>query len=75
MFSAFTVAVDFISSRYSFTANHQTEHWDPNGRDKGRTEGAGGDCNAIGRTTIFQNPRAPGSNTPRNTHEGTYSPA
>ena len=32
------------------TANHQTEPGDPNGRDRGRTEGAEGVCNTIGRT-------------------------
>jgi hypothetical protein len=32
------------------TANHPTEPGDPNGRARGRTEGAGGNCNPIGRT-------------------------
>ena len=35
--------------------NHWTEHWDSNGRVRGRTEGAEGDCNPIGRTTISTN--------------------
>jgi hypothetical protein len=38
-----------------FTAKHQTEPGDPNGRARGRTEGAIGDCNPIGRTTISTN--------------------
>jgi len=33
-------------------ANHQTEPGDPNGRVRGRIEGAKGDCNPIGRKTI-----------------------
>jgi hypothetical protein len=32
------------------SANHQTEHRDPDGRVRGKTEGAEGDCNPIGRT-------------------------
>jgi hypothetical protein len=35
-----------------FIANHHTEHGEPNGRIKGRTEGGEGDCNPIGKTTI-----------------------
>jgi len=31
-------------------ANQQTEHRGPNGGIRGRTEGAGGVCNPIGRT-------------------------
>jgi len=43
------------------TANHWTENWVPNGGVRERTEGAEGDCNPIGRTTISinQTPRAP----------------
>jgi hypothetical protein len=36
-------------------ANHWTEHEDPNGGVKGRTEGAEGVCIPIGRTTISTN--------------------
>jgi hypothetical protein len=32
------------------TVNHQTEPLDPNGRARGRTEGAEGDCSPTGRT-------------------------
>jgi hypothetical protein len=32
------------------TANHWTEPRNPNGRVTGRTEGAEGNCNSIGRT-------------------------
>jgi hypothetical protein len=32
------------------TANHHTEPRDLNGRARGRTEGAEGDCNPIGKT-------------------------
>jgi hypothetical protein len=32
------------------TVNHWTELRDPNGRVRGRTKGAEGDCNPIGRT-------------------------
>jgi hypothetical protein len=31
---------------------HQTEHGDPNREVRGKTEGAEGVCNPIGRTTI-----------------------
>jgi hypothetical protein len=34
------------------TDNLQTEHRDTNGRVRGRTEAAGGDCNPIVRTTV-----------------------
>jgi hypothetical protein len=37
------------------TANHWTEHRDPNGGVRERTEGAEGVCNPIGRTTISTN--------------------
>jgi len=36
-------------------ANHQTEHKDPNGGLRERTEGVEGVCNLIGRTTIPTN--------------------
>jgi hypothetical protein len=36
-------------------AKHQTKHGDPNGGDRGRTEGAEGVYNPIGRTTISTN--------------------
>jgi len=39
----------------AFTANHQIEAGDPNGRVRGRTEGAEGDCHPIVRTTISTN--------------------
>jgi len=34
------------------TANNHTVHRDPSGGVRGRTEGAEGVCNRIGRTTI-----------------------
>jgi hypothetical protein len=37
------------------TANHQTEHRDPEGRVRGRTEGAEGEGNPSGTTTIATN--------------------
>jgi len=37
------------------TANHWTGPGDPNGRVSGMAEGAEGDCNTIGRTTILTN--------------------
>ena len=37
------------------TANHRTEHRDPSGGVRGRTERAEGVCNPIGRTTISTN--------------------
>jgi hypothetical protein len=36
-------------------AKHWTEHRDPNGRVRRRTEEAEGVCNPIGRTTILTN--------------------
>jgi len=45
---------------WMLAANHQTEHRDHNGGTRGRTEGAEGVCNPIGRMTISsdQTPRA-----------------
>jgi hypothetical protein len=37
------------------TGNHWTEFRNPYGRDRQRTEGAEGDCNPIGRTTVLTN--------------------
>jgi hypothetical protein len=37
------------------TANHQTEHRDPNGGVRGRTEGTEGSCNPIGKAIISTN--------------------
>jgi hypothetical protein len=37
------------------TSNHHTEHRDPNGGVRGRTEEAEGVCNPIGRTTKSTN--------------------
>jgi hypothetical protein len=43
------------------TANHWTEHRNPNGGVREMTEGVEGVCNPIGRTTISTNqtPRTP----------------
>jgi hypothetical protein len=42
------------------TTNHQTKIWDPNEGVRGRTEGAKGVCNPIGRATIpTTHPRTP----------------
>jgi hypothetical protein len=38
-----------------FTAKHWAELRDPYGKIRGRTEGAEGDCNPIGRKTISTN--------------------
>jgi hypothetical protein len=50
------------------TANHWAEPRDPNGRVRGRAEGAEGDCNPIGRTTVSTNqtppPEFPGTKPP-----------
>jgi hypothetical protein len=40
---------------YKLTANHWTEVRDPNGRVRGRIEGAEGDGNPIGRPTVTTN--------------------
>jgi hypothetical protein len=37
---------------WMFISNHQTEHRNPERGVRGRTEGAEGVCNPIGRTTI-----------------------
>jgi hypothetical protein len=42
-------------------ANHRTEHRNPNGGVRERTERAEGVCNPIGRTTISE---LPGTNPP-----------
>jgi hypothetical protein len=39
------------------TANDWTESYDPYGRVRGKTEGAEGNCNPIGRTTVSTNHR------------------
>jgi hypothetical protein len=39
-----------------FTVNHCIEVGDPYGRVRGKTEGVEGDCNTIGRKSIFTNP-------------------
>lgn len=31
-------------------SNHHTKHWNPSGEVTGRTEGAQGICNSIGKT-------------------------
>jgi hypothetical protein len=48
--------------------NHLTEHGDPNGGVRGRTEGAEVVCNPIGRTRISINQTPPHTHTlaPRN---------
>ena len=60
-------------------ANHQTEYWNPNGGVRGRIEGAEGDCNPIGRTTLSTN-QTPQSSQVLNhqlksTHGGPMGPA
>jgi hypothetical protein len=40
-------------------ANNWTEHRDPSGGIRGKTEGAEGVCNPIGRTTISTNQTSP----------------
>jgi hypothetical protein len=49
-------------------ANHQTNHEFPNGGGRGRTEGAEGVCNPIGRTTISTN------QTPQSSHGLNHQP-
>jgi hypothetical protein len=55
--------------------NHWTEHGDPYGRVRGRTEGAEGD-NPIGRTSILANCTTQSSHglklQPKSTHGGTH---
>jgi hypothetical protein len=56
-------------------ANHQTEHWDPSGGVRGRTEGVEGVCNPI-RRTISTNWTTQSSqelnHQPKRTHGGTH---
>ena len=59
------------------TDNHWTEHGLPNGGVREKTEGAEGDCNPRGRTTISANHTPPQSSQglnhgPKSTHGGTY---
>jgi hypothetical protein len=61
------------------TANHRTEHEDHNGGVRGRTEGAEGVCNPIGRTIpINQDTRPqelPGTKPPIRVYmEGPMAP-
>jgi hypothetical protein len=44
---------------WMFLANHHSEHWDDNGRVRGRTEGAEGVRNPTGATTISMNKKPP----------------
>jgi hypothetical protein len=57
-------------------ANHWTEHGDPNGGVRERTEGAEGVCNPIGRTTISTNQISQSSqelnHQQKSTHGGTH---
>jgi hypothetical protein len=57
------------------TATHQTEPWYLNGRVRGRTEGAEGEFNAIGRT-ISSNWTIKSSqglnHQPKSIHEGSH---
>jgi hypothetical protein len=49
---------------------HQTEHGDPNGGVRGKTEGTEGVCNPIERKTISTNqspPELPENHQPKNT--------
>ena len=55
------------------TANYHNEPGDPNGGVRERTEGAEGDCNLIGKTTISTNwsPKiSQGLNHPQKTIQG-----
>jgi hypothetical protein len=56
------------------TAKHQTEHGDPNGGVRTRTEGAERVCNPIGRTTVSINQNLQSSqglnHQPNSTHVG-----
>jgi len=59
-------------------ANHWTEHGDPNGGVREKTEGAEGVCNPIGRTTISTNQTSEFSGTkqPTRVHkDGPMVPA
>jgi hypothetical protein len=57
-------------------ANHQTECRDPNGGVRGRTKGAEGVCNPIGRTTLSTNQIPQSSqglnHQPKSAHGGTH---
>jgi len=55
------------------TANHWTENRVLNEGVRGRTEGAEGVCNPIGKTTISTNQSSQGLNhQPKSTHGGTH---
>jgi hypothetical protein len=58
------------------TANHWTEHRNPNGRFRGRTERAEGNCNPTGRATISSSQTPQNSqglnHQPKSTHGGTH---
>jgi hypothetical protein len=51
---------------WKLTVNHRTEHGDPNGEVRGRTEGTEMDCNSIGRTISTNQtfPELPGTKVP-----------
>jgi hypothetical protein len=55
--------------RRMLAANHWTEHGVPNGGVRGRTEGAEGVCNPIGRTTILTNQTPPSQSSQELNHQ------
>jgi len=62
-------ARDFLIQMRMLAANRWTEHGDPNGGVRERTEGAEGVCNPIGGTTTLTNqtpPELPGTKPPTN---------
>ena len=54
------------------TANYWTEPGDHNGSVRGRTEGAKGDCNPIGRTIVSTNWTPQYFHQPKNTWTGLW---
>ena len=63
-----------ITQMRVLVAKHWTEHWDPNGGVRARTEGgAEGVCNPIGRTTVSTNQSSQGLNhQPKSILGGTH---
>jgi hypothetical protein len=69
-------AIAWQEQRLMLTVNHQTDHGIPSAGVRGRTEGAEGVCNLIGRTTIstnqtLQSPQGL-NHQPKSTHRGSH---
>jgi len=68
-----------VNAHSQWAQNAHSQHGDPNGRVRDRTERVEEVCNLIGRTTVSANQSTQSSQglnyQPKNMHEGTMAPA